>query len=94
MEQAPMLFIKFEKFQMNLVEYPDKKSWKELLKRPSMDSASLEKKVSAVLKEVKEKGDQALKELTLKFDGVQLDNLLVSAAPGVDLFRQFACFFL
>lgn len=79
MEQAPMLFIKFEKFEMKVVEYPDKKNWKEILKRPTLDSASLEKKVSSVLKEVKEKGDQALKELTLKFDGVQVDSLLVSA---------------
>lgn len=75
-----MLFIKFEKFQMNVVEYPDKKSWKDLLKRPVIDRTSLDKKVSSVLKEVRQKGDQALKELTLKFDGVQIDQLAVTAA--------------
>jgi len=63
---------------MKVIEYPNKSEWTELLKRPVIDSRSLEEKVSAVLQEVKERGDLALKELTMKFDGVELHDLKVS----------------
>ena len=53
-------------------------SWEVLLKRPAFDVASLNGKVKAILEEVKEKGDAAIKNFTEKFDGVLLESFIVS----------------
>lgn len=63
---------------MQVIKYPNKSDWKNILKRPTIDSVELEEKVSAILKNVKEKGDNALKEYALLFDKTQLSNLQVS----------------
>ena len=55
-----------------------RKDWKEILRRPVMDNASLEKAVSKILKNVKEKGDKAVKKYSKEFDGVSLRKLQVS----------------
>ena len=52
--------------------------WEVLLKRPAFDVASLNGKVKAILEEVKEKGDAAIKNFTEKFDGVLLESFIVS----------------
>lgn len=57
---------------------PPVADWNEILKRPVLDSGSLEDKVRPILSEVKTKGDKALLELTAKFDGVQLISLAVT----------------
>ena len=64
--------------------------WEDLLARPVIDTRSLEETVSGILAEVKEKGDEAVRQFTLQFDKVSLDNLEVSgeemeeAASGID----------
>ncbi|PWT74993.1 MAG: histidinol dehydrogenase [Bacteroidetes bacterium] len=63
---------------MKIIRFPDKKDWQDLLKRPSADVDVLEKKVLQILEEVKTKGDQALKDFSLKFDRVDLDSFLVT----------------
>lgn len=63
---------------IQLIKYPNRIDWKELLKRPAIDSVELEGKVAAILKTVKQKGDDALKEYALQFDKVKLDSLQVS----------------
>jgi histidinol dehydrogenase len=63
---------------MELFKYPDRSDWAELLKRPSIDSLSLEKKVRKILENVKQKGDKAVKKYSKEFDGVKLKKLLVS----------------
>jgi histidinol dehydrogenase len=63
---------------MKIYNNPDKKDWKEILRRPVMDHAALEKAVSKILKNVKEKGDKAVKKYTKEFDGVSLRKLQVS----------------
>ena len=57
---------------------PDKNLWPEILKRPLFDVSDLYEKVGAVLKEIHQNGDAALKEFTLKFDKIELDSFLVS----------------
>ena len=44
----------------------------------STSTADVTKTVFDIIAAVREKGDEALKEFTLKFDGAQLDSLLVS----------------
>jgi len=52
--------------------YPQRNQWQQLLQRPSIDAADLEKKVRKVLETVRRKGDRALKKYTAEFDGVKL----------------------
>ena len=63
---------------MKIIRYPEKKDWINLLKRPQMDSHSLETTVRSVLEDVKKSGDRALRKYALQFDSVTLDNLVVT----------------
>lgn len=62
---------------MELFKNPDRSEWAELLKRPAIDSLSLEKKVRKILENVKQKGDKVVKKYSREFDGVKLKKLLV-----------------
>ena len=59
---------------------PARGTWQELLKRPVLDTRSLEERVSAILAAVKEKGDSAVIKYTAQFDGVELSCLQVTEA--------------
>ena len=48
------------------------------MQRPQFNTAELEASVSEILETVKHKGDEALKNYSLQFDGFAPDNLLVS----------------
>src|ERR1700757_2639297 len=63
---------------MQLVRYPKKDAWKDLLKRPAIDTLSLEKTVVKVLADVKQFGDLSVKKYTLEFDKADLKETLVS----------------
>ncbi len=63
---------------MNILINPPKKEWQKLCERPAVNAFELEEKVTAILKEVQEKGDAALKAFTAQFDGVKLSELKVS----------------
>lgn len=63
---------------MQIVEYPTRNEWPELLQRPVMEQLSLEKKVKKLLSKVKEGGDKAVRKMTKDFDGVKIKRLLVS----------------
>ena len=65
---------------MNIVKYPDKDLWKELLSRPALSVEGLYERVQAVLDTVRKDGDKALKEYELQFDKVELESLAVSQA--------------
>ncbi len=59
-------------------EYPEKKTWKALLTRPSLDDSSLEASVSNILREVKQNGDEAVKRFATMFDKVTIKNFAVT----------------
>lgn len=63
---------------MNIIKYPEKKLWKSLLERPNLDFESLMQTVGTILKEVRKRGDEAVREFTMKFDKVQLEDFTVS----------------
>lgn len=67
------------KFIMQVFKHPDKKDWPDLLRRPTIDSSSLEKSVKKILDKVKDKGDRAVKKYAKEFDGVKLKKLQVSS---------------
>jgi histidinol dehydrogenase len=63
---------------MNLYIEPAENTWIELLKRPAFDMKPLQAKVSEILEDVKLNGDAAIKKYTSLFDGVALDQCMVS----------------
>lgn len=65
---------------MNIIYYPDRKTWDSLCKRPSLDRSGLEESVAAILFQVKSSGDKAIIEFSEKFDGVSLKNLRVQGS--------------
>ncbi len=65
---------------MNKINYPDRKVWDSLCKRPSLDRSGLEESVAGILKKVKNFGDKALCDLSAEYDGVVLKNFKVDAS--------------
>lgn len=63
---------------MKLIKYPTKESWKELLKRPTIDNSSLEATVQSVLSDIKTNGQSVVNKYTLQFDKVNIENVLVN----------------
>ena len=63
---------------MQIIKYPDREDWQELLKRPSFDSLPLEETVKSILSEVKANGDEAVRKFTLQFDKAEINALRVS----------------
>ncbi|MBO7120701.1 MAG: histidinol dehydrogenase [Bacteroidaceae bacterium] len=65
---------------MKIYTFPAKDELDALLKRPVRDASELNATVSAVLKDVRERGDVAVREYEERFDKVRLDDLVVSEA--------------
>ncbi|MCF0055631.1 histidinol dehydrogenase [Dyadobacter sp. CY356] len=63
---------------MNIISYPERSEWPALLTRPVQDSLAIEGKVLPILDLVKTKGDEGLRELAKKFDGVDLTDFAFS----------------
>ncbi|MBT9190528.1 histidinol dehydrogenase [Zobellia russellii] len=63
---------------MNKIYNPDRAEWSAVLKRPTQTVADIEQTVEDVFKEVQSSGDSTLKKYTQKFDGVLLEDLVVS----------------
>ena len=64
---------------MQLIKYPPRESWDEILVRPAIDNKLLLKQVGKILADVQNKGDLALKKYAKKLDGITLRKLLVDA---------------
>src|SRR5688500_2742018 len=63
---------------MNVYTNPPKQTWKELTERPQLELGFLESSVRNILNRVKKSGDQAIRELTLQFDKVNVLGLEVT----------------
>ncbi len=63
---------------MNIVKYPAREQWAEIVERPHLDVTQLNATVAAVLADVRQRGDEAVKGYELKFDHVDLESLAVS----------------
>ncbi len=62
---------------MQVIQYPKRADWNELLKRPSQDFTTVKDIVQNILNDVKQRGDEALKDYTKQFDKIELDNFLI-----------------
>ncbi|MEM9836492.1 MAG: histidinol dehydrogenase [Bacteroidota bacterium] len=64
---------------MQLAIHPSPNEWDALLQRPAKDFKALESSVRAVMQDVKNRGDAALREYTHRFDGVELSDFKVAS---------------
>ena len=65
---------------MKTIINPQKSTWSQLLQRPTKTVDDIEKTVTEIFTEVKKDGDKAVHKYTQLFDGVTLENNLVSEA--------------
>ncbi|MDR3061148.1 MAG: histidinol dehydrogenase [Dysgonamonadaceae bacterium] len=63
---------------MQIIKYPDRKDWAQLLSRPVLDNSSLYETVRSILDDVKERKDLAVIEYEAKFDQARLSRLAVT----------------
>lgn len=63
---------------MQIIKYPLRSEWERILARPIFDTSSLNKVVSDVLSDVKDRRDKAVIEYEEKFDKAKLTSLQIS----------------
>lgn len=63
---------------MTTIEYPSHEMWASIIARPHLDVSQLNATVAEVLRNVKTRGDEAVKEHEEKFDHVRLSAIAVS----------------
>jgi histidinol dehydrogenase len=64
--------------QMKTYLNPAPETWADILRRPTMAAADLDKTVGGVLAAIEQQGDAAVRKYTERFDGVRLDDFRVS----------------
>lgn len=74
----------------NIFKYPQKKEWKNLIKRPVLDKQNLKSLVQEIFSDVEKYGDQALKSFSKKFDSVEIDQLKVSETEIIEAESQIS----
>ena len=63
---------------MNKIVNPKQENWSKILKRPTQSFEAIEETVKQIFKEVQTKGDIAIAKYSSIFDGISVENLLVS----------------
>lgn len=73
---------------MELYKYPQREDWPKIIRRPGFENQQLRKAVQHILTAVRYQGDVAIRRFSKEFDGVELNNFLVSdeeIREGVEL---------
>jgi histidinol dehydrogenase len=65
---------------MKIITYPAPEIWESICRRPVFNQDGLQQTVSGIITNVKERGDEALKEYTQQFDRVALHDFRVTDA--------------
>jgi histidinol dehydrogenase len=65
---------------MKIIRYPEQSTWNKLVKRSEINTKQAERLVKKIFDEVKKKGDNALIEMTERFDQVSLTSISVNLA--------------
>ena len=63
---------------IKITKYPEPEAWSALMTRAAESTAQLEQTVAEIISQVRERGDEALREYASRFDGVELSDLRVS----------------
>jgi histidinol dehydrogenase len=69
---------------MKLIKYPSREEWEGITKRPVMDTRELGDAVAQILEDVRRSGDAALRKYSRRFDGIELEELIVSDDEYLD----------
>lgn len=75
---------------LKITRYPKEAEWATLLQRPTKDATTLNATVASVLSDVRQRGDEAVREYEEKFDKVRLESLLVSEQEVQDAEGQIS----
>jgi histidinol dehydrogenase len=73
---------------MKKYKNPPKSQWSTLTQRPTQSFAEIEETVKAIFKEIQTKGDTAVAKYTSLFDGIKIENFLVSESEINDAEKQ------
>ena len=73
---------------INIAKYPESNVWGTLMTRAAESTAQLEQTVAAIIAQVRERGDEALRDYAARFDGVTLSDLKVSEAEIAEAEHQ------
>lgn len=63
---------------MNIIKYPSREFWPDIITRPQIDNTRLRTTVSGILSDIKAHGDEAIKKYEEQFDHVHLHSLAVT----------------
>ena len=63
---------------MKVIVLPKSNEWNALCERPAFNQAQLEENVQEIIENVRKKGDEALSKYSLAFDGLKIENFLVT----------------
>lgn len=69
---------------MQIIKYPPRDVWEDLIRRPAIDDAHLSDTVREILDDVRQRGDEAVRRYEAKFDHVELESLLLSGAEKTE----------
>ena len=80
---------KFKLFDDNEIikisKYPEPEAWSALMTRAAESTAQLEQTVAEIISQVRERGDEALREYASRFDGVELSDIEIAANSLVNM---------
>ncbi len=65
---------------MNIIKYPSRELWPDIITRPQIDNTRLRTTVSGILRDIKAHGDEAIRKYEEQFDHVHLHSLAVTEA--------------
>ncbi len=65
---------------MNIIRYPERADWKEVLKRSALHTEDIRQAVTGIIDRIRQEGDRAVFACEEQFDKVKLDSLKVSEA--------------
>lgn len=73
---------------MKKINYPERKDWAEILRRPALNMETLRDTVKEVLDRVKAEGDRAVIDYEERFDKVKLSTLAVTEAEMTEAEKE------
>src|SRR5580765_4977301 len=68
---------------MQIIRYPKRDQWRPILRRPANNEIDIAAKVRSMINDVKAAGDEAVRQFTRQFDGVEIDSFLVDGSEFV-----------
>ena len=75
---------------MRKILNPPKNEWSSILQRPTQTIESIETTVTSIFEDVKRNGDDGIKRYTSIFDGVNLDEMLISSEEILEAKEQIS----